>query len=310
MKYLGRVCLFILFSTSCAQLFATHYRAGEITYKTVGPFKIEATVVTYTKVSGPSILADRDTVIIGWGDGTQSTIARVNGPIDFAGFPGGEMVAADIKMNKYVGTHQFPAAPPPPNNFFIISFLDQNRMAGIANIDGGNSVNVPFYVEDTVKFPNDISNIGFDNSPILLNPPIDYGNVNDTFFHNPNAWDPDGDSLWFDVKVPLQDQNSNVPVYSFPDIYCQNNGEPNCTFTIDHHTGQLTWATPCQQGIFNVAIIVHEFRNGVNLGTLIRDMQIIILAEPNHPPRLQIAQDTCIHAGDSLSVDVHASDPD
>lgn len=290
------------------QLWATHYRAGEIYYETIGNFQIKATVVTYTKVSPPSNQADRDTVTIDWGDGTNSVIARVNGPINTNGFPNGEMVATDIKMNKYVGTHTYPGAP--VNGFFIISFLDQNRMAGINNISGGNSVDVPFYIEDTLKFPNTVANVGFDNSPILLNPPIDYANVNDTFYHNPNAYDPNGDSLWFDLRVPLQDQIDAVPFYLFPDQYCQSNGEPNCTLTIDHHTGEVTWAVPCQQGIFNVAIIVHEYRNGVEMGTLIRDMQIIVLAEPNHPPRLKIPADTCIHAGDTLIGNVTATDPD
>ena len=310
MKPMGKRFLFLFLCFCFGQVFATHYRAGEIYYSTIGPYKISATVVTYTKISGNSILADRDTISIVWGDGTQSTLARTNGPTNGNGYPNGVLVAPDIKMNMYTGTHQYPAAPPPPNNFYLVAFYDQNRMAGIANIAQGNSVDIPFYVEDTIKFPNDINNVGYDNSPILLNPPIDYGNVNDTFYHNPNAYDPDGDSLWFDFKVPLQDQNDDVPQYLYPDQFCHANGEPNCTFTIDHHTGQLVWATPCQQGIFNVAILVHEYRNGVNLGTLERDMQIIILAENNHPPRLTIAPDTCVRAGDSLSVNVSAKDSD
>jgi hypothetical protein len=72
--------------------------------------------------------------------------------------------------------------------------LIPNRIDGINNIDNGNSVNIPFYVEDTLKFPTDAANIGLNNSPILLYPPIDYANVNDTFYHNPLAYDPDGDS--------------------------------------------------------------------------------------------------------------------
>ena len=55
-------------------------------------------------------------------------------------------------------------------------------------------MNVPFYIEDTLKF-FDIPSLGYNNSPVLLNPPIDFANINDTFYHNPSAYDMDGDSL-------------------------------------------------------------------------------------------------------------------
>ncbi|MFN8322444.1 MAG: gliding motility-associated C-terminal domain-containing protein [Chitinophagales bacterium] len=286
---------------------ATHYRAGEILYELIGNYKYRASVITYSKVSGVSAQADRDYVEIYWGDGAMDTIWRVNGPV-VGGVPNGEILANDIKKNIYVGEHTYPGAPPPPNRYYIISFFDMNRIDGIANIDGGNSVNIPFYVEDTLKFPTDLANIGFNSSPILLYPPIDYANLNDTFYHNPLAYDPDGDSLDFVLIPCLQQQGLNVPIYAFPDQYCQSNGQPNNLFKINQHTGELIWATPCQVGIFNIAILIREYRNGVNLGTLIRDMQIIVLNEPNNPPQIDEVADTCVRAGDQLIVPVRATD--
>src|SRR5688572_30374411 len=73
---------FLAFLTTIFSLaHATHYRAGEITYRIIGINKIEATVWTYTKISGQSLLADRPMVGISWGDGTGDTLCRVNGPI-------------------------------------------------------------------------------------------------------------------------------------------------------------------------------------------------------------------------------------
>src|SRR5207249_1765797 len=103
---------------------------------------------------------------------TFSTLCRSNGPFNQSGCRDGVLIATspvNIKKNEYVGVHTYPGAP--PNGFFIISFFDMNRIDGINNIDGGQSVNIPFFVEDTLKFPTDISNIGFNSSPVLRYPP-------------------------------------------------------------------------------------------------------------------------------------------
>lgn len=291
----------MLFATWQAS--ATHYRAGEILYRLIGNFKYEATVVTYTKTS--SAAADRDYLeYFFWGDGTQDTLYRVNGPdADGNGIPDGEPLPNDIKKNIYKGTHTYPGVP--PSRFYVIKMFDPNRIDGINNIDGGNSVNIPFYVEDTIRFPTTLENIGFNSSPILLNPPIDYASVNDTFVHNPNAYDPDGDSLDFTLIVPLQNEGVVVPNYLYLNQYIPG---PNNTVTIDRHTGELVWAVPPAVGIYNIAIFVREYRRGILMGTLIRDMQIIVLSNPNDPPQLTALNDTCVWAGERLSQSIVGTD--
>ena len=61
----------------CSDLAATHNRAGEITYSQIGPLTIRATVTTYTKASSQG--ADRDSVLLAWGDGQSDIVFRVNG---------------------------------------------------------------------------------------------------------------------------------------------------------------------------------------------------------------------------------------
>jgi gliding motility-associated-like protein len=311
-KHFLLVCLL---STACFQLAqATHYRAGEILYELIGNYKYRVTVITYSKYDSFSIPADKDIITVFWGDGVTDTIARTNGPdVDPPnGIPDGQIIATtpvSIKKNIYISTHTY--AGTPTTKFYIIGFQDLNRIDGIANIQGGGSIDVPFYVEDTLKFPTDISNIGFNSSPVLTNDPIDYANLNDTFFHNPGAYDIDRDSLDFQLVPCLQGPipGIQVPQYIYPDNYCQPI-QPNNTITIDRRTGQLVWATPCQRGIFNIAILVTEFRNGIAIGTLMRDMQIIVDYNPNRPPRIVSAPDTCVRAGSPLNVTITATDPD
>ena len=293
---------------------ATHYRAGEVLYELIGNYRYKVTIITYAKYDGVSIQADKDQVEVRWGDGYRDTLNRSNGiDGDGNGYLDGVIITTTpitIKKNVYIGIHTYPGAPPPPNRFYIIGFQDLNRIDGINNISGGGSIDVPFYVEDTLKFPTDLANIGFNSSPILTNPPIDYANLNDTFFHNPGAYDPDRDSLDFQLVSCMQDFNTQVPLYIYPDQYCRINGQPGNTFTIDRHTGQVVWATPCRVGVYNIAILITEFRNGISLGTMIRDMQIIVDYTPNHPPVIVAAPDTCIRAGDTLRVRITATDQD
>ncbi len=294
-KYLFAILLFLPMVVS-----ATHYRAGEILYKLVAPLTYEVTVVTYTKTSGSSGGADRDTVEILWGDGLTDLLVRTNGPLGSSGVPNGEILFTDIKKNEYKGVHQYAGIRP----FYLISVLDLNRISDIININGGTSVNVPFYIEDSLKF-YDIASLGYNNSPVLLNPPIDFANVNDTFYHNPNAYDSEGDSLYFTLIPPKQSSFSNVPSYQYPNQIIPG---ANNKFTINSRTGELIWATPQQEGIYNIAILIREYRNRVFLGTLLRDMQIIVLNCPNDPPNIDDVRDTCVIAGSYINIPVRASD--
>ena len=299
------VFLFIIFlAVGLRNVNATHNRAGEITYEFTGPNTIKATITTYTKES--SLQADRDSLPMHWGDGSiDDILLRTNGALNGNGIPGGESLGNDIKRNIYIGTHIYAGAPPPPHNYYIISMTDPNRNSDIINID--NSVNVPFYIEDTIFYPTNIQNIGLNHSPLLTNPPIDFANVGDTFFHNPGAHDIDGDSLDFQQVFPKQGIGQDVPGYRYP--YQIIAGASNHEF-LNVHTGQYTWAVPQETGTYNVAFVIREFRRGYLLSTIVRDMQIIVNANNNHPPHISPPLDTCIRAGDILIRNVTATDPD
>lgn len=293
--------LLLLFASLIAS--ATHNRAGEITYRQISQLSYEVTVTTYTKYTGPSAQADRDSVEINWGDGNFDVVARLNGPIGGTGVPQGEELNDDVKMNIYKSTHTYPGPLP----FYVVSMTDPNRNDGIHNVNNGNSVNILFYLEDTIRI-FDPTFVGYNSSPVLLNPPIDYANINDTFFHNPAAFDPDGDSLYFELVPPKATTQFNVPLYRYPDEVTPANDN---IFSINNNTGEITWATPkAPTGEYNVAILITEYRNGIKMGTILRDMQIFVDDELNNPPVFDPIKDTCIIAGSPLEISVSATDPD
>ncbi len=269
-------------------LFATHNRAGEITYRHIADLTYEFTITTYTD---PASLADRDALTIDWGDGSSDTLFRSSIVI----------LTDKIQKNEYIGQHSFSG----PDEF-IISMVDPNRVEGILNIDG--SVNVPFCLIDTFFIPDPLL-YGYNSSPVLLNPPIDYANLGEYFIHNPGAFDADGDSLSYKLIVPYQYPGIVVPGYEYPDdrTYCTDSD----IFTINTFNGDVVWDVPsCLEGIFNIAILITEYRNGIRLGTILRDMEIFVENTNNHPPVITELNDTCVFAGEELNILVTAIDPD
>ena len=85
-----------LFIGLCLPAFATHNRAGEITYEHLGGLTYRVTITTYTRVC--SECADRPTLNFFWGDTQESdVVARSSG----------DMVAPEIRRNIYTKTHTF-----------------------------------------------------------------------------------------------------------------------------------------------------------------------------------------------------------
>src|SRR6185436_2484483 len=177
-----------------------------------------------------------------WGDGTTDSLQRGNGGGN------GEIIAPDIKKNIYIGTHIYPGT-----STYLVNFEDPNRIGGVVNIPG--SVNVPFYIESKLIIS---AALGFNNSVILYQPPIDDGVINSPVIHNPNAYDPDGDSLSYELINCKGTGGLDIPGYSLP--------VASSSFSLNPVTGDLTWDTPTLQGEFNVAFLIREWRDGINIG--------------------------------------------
>ncbi len=270
--------ILLLFFVSSA--FATHNRAGEITYERDinNPLLYYFTITTYTKTSSA---ADRDTLTLEWGDGTSSVLQRQSKVT----------VGPDISRNIYQGSHLYPGP-----STYIVSMTDPNRNGGVINIPG--SVNVPFYIETRLTIS---PFLGYNNSPVLLYPPIDEGVIGQIFVHNPNAYDPDGDSLSYELIVCKREGGLPIPGYTFP--------ASSTSFTLDAVTGNLVWDTPIALGEYNVAFLIKEWRSGTMIGYVERDMQITIYPGNNQPPVIQSLSDICVNAGDLIAFNVTATDP-
>ncbi|MCB0806306.1 MAG: gliding motility-associated C-terminal domain-containing protein [Bacteroidales bacterium] len=258
---------------------ATHERAGEIIYTHVEGLTYNVKIITYTYAPSP---ADRPELDIRWGDGTVSTLART-----FF-----DDLSNEIRRNEYDGQHTYAGG-----GTFKISVEDPNRNFGIVNIP--NSVNIPFFIETELVI-NPF--LGGNNSVVLLNPPLDQGCVDKLYVHNPAAYDPDGDSISYKLTVCRGAGGQPIPGYSLP--------AASNEFVLNEISGDMIWDVPMVQGEYNVAFIVEEWRKGIRIGYVTRDLQIQIGACDNDPPVITTIDDTCIVAGTVLNFDVQADDPD
>jgi hypothetical protein len=174
----GISLIFLTVSFCLTDAFATHNRAGEITYVQISDLTYEITITTFTYSLS---LADRNSLAVEWGDNTTSVAPRIS-RTSLPNF---------YQQNVYKARHTFPG----PGVYRIV-VQDPNRNAGVQNIP--NSVNVVFSIS-TILTVN--PSMGRNSAPVLLNPPYDKAAYGYTFIHNPAAYDPDGDSLSYALAI-------------------------------------------------------------------------------------------------------------
>lgn len=294
--------IFVICLISFSTIFASHNRAGEIRYTQTSEFGIEASIVTYTNagtISGNS----RDSLLLCWGDGNCDFLLRVNGPDDNGnGVADGELLSNNNRLNIYTGSHNFAAY-----DDYILSMTDPNRNAGILNINGVSSDNVPFHIQTSFSL-----SANYNSSPTLLEPPIDLGFVGVPFMHVANAYDADGDSISYKLVSPLQDINIDVPLFL---ALTEVNPGPENNLSFDEETGLIVWDAPQIQGDYSLAIEIISYRNGQVVGRMIRDMMISVSAAENSAPALTMENDPGdeiidVEVGDQIQLTMLANDFD
>lgn len=308
-KYLLRFALlpFALFAGISFSAHASHLRAGEITVERVGcsglTFRITVTVFTNTINTDVRFGGLEDW--LDFGDNTRILVPEQ--PNVLRPDLGVGIATASFTIN-----HTYSG-----NGSYVISYSEPNRNGGVVNMH--DSYNTPFYIESRI-----IADpfLGCNSTPRLRVPPIDQGCVGVAWLHNPGAYDPDGDSLSYELVIPFRDRNTVVARYrdpaaesfynNFPAGNEAGTGPPS--FAINPVNGTITWDAPGKAGEYNIAFVVREWRlvNGVRIpiGFVRRDMQIIITDCDNQRPDLVVPEDICVEAGTTLDATIFGTDPD
>ncbi|MBN1186084.1 MAG: gliding motility-associated C-terminal domain-containing protein [Bacteroidales bacterium] len=260
---------------------ATHNRAGEIVISHVEGYTYMVLVTTYTYSLS---MADRPELDVMWGDGDITTVKRYKDTIIH--------LPDNYNLNRYIAIHEYPGP-----GVYQILVQDPNRNAGVKNIP--NSVNTIFSIKTTIFID---PQVGDNSTPFLLNYPIDKAAVGHVFIHNPGAFDPDGDSISYKLTICTKENGEPIPDYTLPPA--------SDSIYIDEVTGDLIWDSPTEVGIYNVAMNIEEWRQGVKIGNVVRDMQIQVYDSDNEPPEIFGMQDLCVVAGDTARLRLWATDAD
>ena len=297
--FLGFFLSFLILGISTA--WATHIRAGEIIAEriSVQTLTYRIIVVGYTDTRSSVIFGPGT---INFGDGRED---QLNTESDFSLV---ESLGDQIEKNTFVISHTFQGP-----GTYTIRFQEFNRNDRTLNMD--NSVDTPFYVETQITID---PFIGVNNSPVLTIPPVDNGAINVRYIHNPGAYDPDGDSLAYEMDVPKQAFQRPVNNYRSPASaefsFKQEDGSTPPFLTLDPIFGDLVWDAPGTAGQFNVAFKIKEYRKLDGkwelIGFVIRDMQIIIENSNNRRPELILPPDLCVVAGTLIEEIIQGEDPD
>ncbi|MDW3193498.1 MAG: gliding motility-associated C-terminal domain-containing protein [Cytophagales bacterium] len=308
-----------LFALLISDLEASHIRAGEIIATRIDPFErtYEFTFIGYRD--------DLTSVRFGngifrFGDGEIEEIPTIFNEVQ---------IRENLFRVEFRLVHTYRG-----NGAYTVSYEEEYRNRGIANMnDSGNTL---FYVESQIVIDG---LVGLNSTPRFTYPPIDDGTIGLAYHHNPVAFDPDDDSLSYELVTPQQARGMSVTNYRLPNapefyvdipFFDGNEGggsEPS--FSIDQD-GNLIWDAPgdflnlaggneCPPGVercaeYNVAFKVTEWKKlgaeYVPYGYVIRDMQITISEGDNTPPELKFPADICVEAGTNISEIISATDVD
>lgn len=206
----------------------------------------------------------------------QSSTSSVDDKIESdCGFEGSQICYEQTEYKVIV------SLPDNPDGGYIFVYQRCCRNGSINNIINPLNTGATYFAE--------LSKFAFDNrnsSPRFSMWPNVYMCVNEPYNFDFKATDADGDSLVYKLCVPKAGLDSIAPVIAdanpakappYPEIIFQfpynlNNLMGGVPLKIDLHTGKLT-ATPNIVGQYVLTICVEEYRNGVKIGEVRRDLQ-------------------------------------
>lgn len=314
-----KILLSVLVLFLCIPAFATHIVGGDITVTHLTGNNFEVRLRFYRDCSAGTADFDASITLGVYDKVTNAQTSTFSMSLnsrqvltlgDSCFTPTGICVEEGI----YVYTLTLPNNP----NGYYISWQRCCRNGIIQNIVGPGSAGIALYAE----VPNPA--LG-DSSPVFGSYPNAYMCNSQPNVQDFSAVDPDGDSLVYSLATPLNGNATSgsptptpsagpYPLITWQSPYSASNmigGSP--AMSINSRTGILT-ASPTTLGVYVFAVVVQEFRGGVKIGEVRRDIQYqVIVCNTNQPPAFSMPltsseRHITLIAGDSICVPVKATD--
>ena len=266
--------IFLAFLTFPLASYATHISGADITYRWISGNTFELNLTLYRDCSGiaapNNVSVSYSSASCGYnlsvtlnkvpGTGQEISQACSTSVTTCAGgtYPG-------IQKWEYRGNVTLPAQC--TDWRFGYSICCRNCAITTLVFAGGTCAGSPaLYVEATLNNVAAPTN----SSPVFSNIPVSFLCIGQVFHYNHGAYNTDGDSITYSFITPRSAANTNV---TFNAGYTTNSPLSSSPAMSIDASGDITVA-PTQTEVGVLAIIVREYRNGVLVGSVIRDMQI------------------------------------
>ncbi len=232
-----RKIFILLFLFYGSRVEASYYRGGDLTFSVNG-YNVTFNMVIYTEGNINVV----DSLDIQNGMGNETWVHLVS-----------DTLIDGIHKRGYIGTHQYPGV-----GIYLITAYFANRVQGICNIPG--SVNEGLCLQASLVISPFFS---YTSSPLFANDHFNKTIISDTIIHDAGAYDPDGDSLSFELVECGGLFCDAIGGYQFPSAF---GGFENLD-----SIGILSYSIPLQCKM-QFAIKVTKWRMGVELCSSYRDI--------------------------------------
>ncbi len=267
---------------SGTKLYGSHAQSADLTYKCLGGNQYELSLSFYRdcagvgasnsvsiNISSASCGSNFSATLLpvaGTGNNVTPICAAVQTVCSGGKYPG-------VQEYVYKGTITLPSQCAD----WIFSFSLCCRNAAINTIINPGGANI--YVQaslDNLNFP-------CNNSPVFSNKPIPFVCAGDKYCFNHGATDADGDSLVYSLIAPATSASTSVTYinpYSATQPLLSN---PAVSFNT--LTGDICMK-PTQLEVAVMAVKVEEYRKGKLIGSVVRDIQLRVIACSNNNPNV------------------------
>lgn len=150
------------------------------------------------------------------------------------------------------------------------------------------------------------------SSPTFSNKPVPFLCLGQQYCFNHGAYDADGDSLVYSLITPMQTSSSTVTYHAPYNASNPLNSSPSTAFNTA--TGDIC-LNPQALEVTVMAVLVKEYRNGVLIGSVERDLQLTVMNCANNLPSLSGINGTnnfsmTVCANQQTCFNIFSNDPD
>jgi len=277
---------FFFVSAMAVSTYATHLMGGQIVATNIGGYDYQIELTAYRDTVGvPMALVAVFNVFEQ--DTTGGWISLFTSSVNYDTTSGGLMPSVTtvygVEVYTFIDTITMPG-----DGYYAISWDECCRNGAIINMSNPLSESMKLSTFLTVDSLNPNSSASY------TTPPVAYLPAHTLWQYNPLPFDPDGDSLAWGLATPEGQTN---PVSGYEYLSDSTYSDSAAVFSLDPVTGSLTWSAK-MVGHFVASFVVEEFRNGVSIGSMRRDMQFIVIPDTsNAMPQISNMQSVPTNSG-------------